>query len=184
MEVQEIRKYIKGNIQPLCGRLGKEELYRCSATLIDNTFLPCVVIQESEYRLQLALKRFEETRKNKKLHYSAGYESIVRHFVCSGNTVNYYEIKELKPSIYAIPIERMGEIGGETSMGWTEFIVFMDDGSDFCFGTTFEEIFFDMPEGYTADRIKKIIPAVRSEPRKHDKVFREKPFFDCYLDNE
>jgi len=46
-------------------------------------------------------------------------------------------------------------MGGETSMGWTEFTAAMDDGKEFSFGTSFETMFFNMPEGYTADRIKK-----------------------------
>lgn len=99
MDIEEIRKYIRLNIQPLRGYSGKEELYRCSATLNDGIVLPCVVIQEAKYHLRLALRRFEETKKDKTLHSSMGYESIVRTFVCSGNKLNSYEIKELKESI-------------------------------------------------------------------------------------
>ena len=184
MEIKEIRKYVEENIQPLCGYSGKEQLYRCSATLVDNTILPCVVIQDSKYRLRLALKRFEETRKDKKLHPSVGYESVVKSFVCFGNSLNYYEIKDLRPSIYAIPIERAREIGGETSMGWTEFDAVMDDGKEFSFGTTFETMFFDMPEGYTAERIEKITQAERSKAKGPSGVYREKPYFNCYLDDK
>ncbi len=184
MKIEEIRKYIEENITPLPGYSGKEKLYRCSAVLIDGTFLACVVIQDSKYYLQLALKRFEETRKNKTLHPSMGYESIVKNFVCSGNRLNYFEIKELQPSIYAIPTERMREIGGETSMGWTEFNAIMDDGAEFSFGTTFETMFFDMPEGYTASSIKKIIPTERAKAKGPSGVHREKPYFNCYLDNK
>lgn len=184
MEIEEIRKYIKQNIKPLCGYSGKEKLYRCSTTLTDGTILPCVVIQEAKYHLRLALKRFEETSKDKKLHTSVGYKSIVRTFVCDGNKLNYDDIKELKESIHAIPIERMNEIGGETTMGWTEFNAIMDDGTEFSFGTPFETMFFDMPEGYTANRIKRIIPAERSKAKGANDVYREKPHFDCYLYDE
>jgi hypothetical protein len=38
-----------------------------------------------------------------------------------------------------------------------------------------------MPEGYTAERLVKLIHAVGGEPRRHDKVFREKPHFECYV---
>lgn len=181
MKIEEIKKYIEKNITPLPGYSSKEKLYCCSAVLTDGTFLPCVVIQDAKYYLQLALKRFEETRKNKKLHPSMGYESIVKNFVCSGNRLNYYEIKDLQPSIYAIPPERMRKIGGETSMGWTEFKAIMDDGAEFSFGTTFEIIFFDMPKGYTAERIKKIIPTERAKAKGSSEVYREKPYFSCYI---
>jgi len=67
-------------------------------------------------------------------------------------------------------------------MGWTEFYATMDDGKEFCFGTTFLTEFFCMPEGYTASNVVRITPAVRGEPRKYEKVYRERPFFECYVD--
>lgn len=66
-------------------------------------------------------------------------------------------------------------------MGWTEFSAIMDDNMEFCFGTPFDTMFFDMPEGYTADRIKRIVPAERSKAKGANAVYREKPYFDCYL---
>ena len=67
-------------------------------------------------------------------------------------------------------------------MGWTEFYAIMEDGKEFCFGTTFNIEFFSMPEGYTANNIIKITPAVRGEPRKYEQVYRERPFFECYIE--
>ena len=180
MESKEIIKYVKKNFKPLKDYDGSP-LYRCSAILNDGIYLPCVAIKSTKICVDLAIKRFEETRKDKKLHKSVGYRSIVESFVCSGNRLNDYDVKSLDKSPYAIPLARMSEMGGETSMGWTEFTGVMDDGTDYCFGTTFHTIFFDMPEGYTAERLVKLIPAVRGEPRKHDEVFREKPHFECYV---
>jgi len=34
-------------------------------------------------------------------------------------------------------------------MGWTAFVVEMDDGTMHSFGTAFRMEFFDLPEGYT-----------------------------------
>lgn len=181
MEIREIRKFIKKNIKPFKGYYDEEDLYRCSAVLTDDTYLPCVIIQEADKRTGLAIKRFEETGNDKSLHKSVGYESIVRTFVCSGNALNYFDIKNLENSKYAIPVARTGEIGGETSMGWTEFSAVMDDDEKFNFGTSFHTAFFDMPPGYSGDRIKKIIPAPGGVREKHSLIFRERPFFNCYL---
>ncbi len=125
---------------------------------------------------------FDETRNDPKLHKSVGYRSIVNSFVTGGNNLNHYDIKELTLSDYSIPLPRLAEINGETSMGWTEFYVTMEDGEEFCFGTTFITEFFSMPEGYTSKNILKITPAVRGEPRKFEQVYRERPFFECHID--
>jgi hypothetical protein len=177
MESKEILKYVKKNIKPLKDYDGSP-LYRCSAILNDGIYLPCVAIKSAKICVDHVIKRFEETRKDKNLLKSVGYRSIVESFVCSGNRLNDYDVKTIDKSPYAIPVARMSEMGGETSMGWTEFTGVMDDGSDYCFGTAFHTMFFDMPEGYTAERLVKLIPAVRGELRKHDKVFREKPHFE------
>ena len=148
----------------------------------DGLYLPCVVISNSKVQVDLALRRFDETRNDTKLHKSVGYRSIVKTFVTSGNALNHYDIKELTLSDYALSPPRLAEIKGETAMGWTEFYATMEDGKEFCFGTTFHIEFFCMPEGYKAKNIVKITPAVRGEPRKYEQVYRERPFFECYID--
>jgi hypothetical protein len=42
--------------------------------------------------------------------------------------------------------------------------------------------FFEMPDGYTAPDIQKIIPAPPLEKRSSGKIYRERPFFTCYID--
>jgi hypothetical protein len=91
------------------------------------------------------------------------YRSIVRNFVATGNTINDYDIREVGLSSFAIPLARTREIKGETSMSWTEFYATMQDGAEFRFGTTFLIEFFEMPDGYTANDIQKITPAVRGQ---------------------
>ena len=175
---KEIASYLKKNIK--LDNSVDGPIYRCSAILTDGTFLSCVIFQEIEKKVNLAIKRFDETRADKSLHKSVGYRAIVESFVCNGNRLSSWVIKELQPCPYAISGERVSEIGGETSMGWTEFICEMEDGKTFCFGTTFDIWFFEMPEGYSADRILKVTPAIRGK-RSHDRVYREKPYFTCYL---
>jgi len=181
MKAKDIISHVTRTIEPLDDRI-HGRLYRCAATLTDGTHLPCVVIKNATKRVDLAIKRFEETRHDKTLHESAGYRATVASFVCSGNIVNDYDIHALDNSPFALPIHLVSQIGGETSMGWTEFIGTMDDGVDFCFGTTFDAMFFNMPEGYIAQRLVKVVPSIRGE-RRHETVYRERPFFECYLRN-
>jgi hypothetical protein len=80
-------------------------------------------------------------------------------------------------------VERMQEINGETSMSWTQFTVRMKDGAEFEFGTAFNMQFFNMPNGYSGSDIAKIIPATRGTARNSGAVlFRERPFFSCFID--
>ncbi len=84
-------------------------------------------------------------------------------------------------------------------MGWTGFVARMKDGNMFGFGTTFSFEFFDMPENYCVDDIVEIINhsyisesgelcshkapwhSLAEIPRA-GKVYRERPFFECYVD--
>jgi hypothetical protein len=67
-------------------------------------------------------------------------------------------------------------------MSWTEFYATMRDGAEFRFGTTYLIEFFEMPDEYTAADIEKITPAVRGEKPRIEKIYRERPFFTCYID--
>ena len=58
----------------------------------------------------------------------------------------------------------------------------MNDGRTFRFGTRFLTEFFDMPPGYSAADISSIVPAVRGERSDEKLIYRERPFFTCYVD--
>ncbi len=157
--------------------------FRGAARLTDGTYLPCVQFCEAQSYIQLALDRFEESRtsgvtdpNNLKPGF---YPSVVRSFVASGNRINHYDIAELEASPFAIPLERVREIEGETSMSWTAFAAIMDDAREFSFGTTWNVEFFNMPPGYTASQIRKILPH-KNEAKP---VYRERPHFICYLED-
>ena len=181
MEQKDIFKWVRSNVKPTSdGHSG--DRYRSAAFLNDGLYLPCVVISSSKLQVDFAIRRFDETRTDSKLHKSVGYCSTVKSFVTRGNTLNYYDIKELTLSDYALSHARLSEIKGETAMGWTQFYATMEDGREFCFGTTFLVDFFCMPEGYTAKNIKKITPALRNQPRSFERVYRERHFFECYID--
>jgi hypothetical protein len=180
MRNDEIIEFVTSRIEPIPPAAPYGERYRLSATLTDGTYLPCIVVESASKTVELAIRRFRESENVSRS--SMGYDAVVNSFVTRGNTVNYYDIKELSISPFAIPLARVCEIRGETSMSWTEFYATMSDGMEFCFGTVFLREFFDMPRGYTAIDIQKIVPAVRGEKRRCEPVYREKPFFTCYVD--
>lgn len=86
-------------------------------------------------------------------------------------------------------------------MGWTGFIVKMKDSKMFNFGTSFLFQYFEMPEGYKQSDIAEIINhsyilnsgEIKSyrdsnisnqfEEMKSIRIYRERPYFECYLDN-
>lgn len=78
-------------------------------------------------------------------------------------------------------------------MGWTAFVVVMNDGKRFSYGTSFRTEFFNIPDGYSLRDIKEIqsgliyLESDDTKPFSFDrhklaKCFREKPFFSCYLE--
>jgi len=180
MRAEEIVDFVKRNVEPFPALPPYGQRYRVAGILTDGTSLPCIVVESASLTVDLALKRFDQTRKSDDPHM--GYRAIVRSFVTEGNTVNDHDLRELSISPYAISLSRIREIKGETSMSWTEFYATMTDDKEFRFGTQFLTEFFDMPPGYSAASIAKIIPAVRGEQPRQEHIYREKPFFTCYVD--
>lgn len=186
MKPEDITKFVKKNIEPLPAIKPYGLRYRVSAILTDGTNLPCVVIESVKNVVELSIRRFDEEKNGGARAILRGgkgdYPGIVKSFVTSGNRVNHYDITSLEASRFAIPLLRLQEVKGETSLGWTEFYATMNDGKEFHFGTTFFTEFFDMPSGYSATDLMKVIPAVRGEEPRREIIYREKPFFTCYID--
>jgi hypothetical protein len=180
MRAEEIVDFVRRNVEPLPSSPPYGERYRAAGRLTDGTPLPCIVVESASLTVDLALKRFGQTKTSDDSHM--GYRAIVRSFVTKGNTVNDYDLLELSFSPYAIPLSRIREIKGETSMSWTEFYAIMTDGKEFRFGTRFLTELFDMPSGYTAADIARIVPAIRGEPAHQEHIYREKPFFTCFVE--
>lgn len=181
MQQDELRDLLRSEFEPVIDYRG-DTAYRCAVVLRDEVHLPCVVFKSAEAEVQLAIRRFEETRNNgvqtPGMIQPGHYPTIVKSFVSDGNRLASWDIKEVKPSPYALSPARLKEIKGETSMSWTAFAGIMDDGKEFSFGTTWATEFFDMPEGYSADRVVEIIPH-RSETKP---VYRDRPFFTCFVE--
>jgi hypothetical protein len=199
---EDIIKFLKDNVEPLQDNsygLG----YRASVYLKDGTFLPCVIFRNPKTVVNLAIKRFKEEQTGKSIFNRSsglGYYNIVKNFVTNGNCINDYDIDRVEKSKFAFPLTIQKQIQGETTMGWTGFAAKMKDGKIFGFGTTFLCEFFQMPDNYSVEEIVEIInhsyvlktgelrshregPMTRPEEYKDAVVYRERLFFECYIDN-
>ena len=178
----EMLAWLKERVEPIADICGRNA-YRCSAYLTDGVYLPCVLVCEAKAYVELAIKRLEETRSNgvtdPQSIVPGYYPRIVESFVTGQASVPPWDIAKLELSPFAIPLTRLRDIRGETSMSWTAFAGIMDDGAEFSFGTTYTTEFFNMPAGYSAGRIARIIPH-RNEIQP---VYRERPFFTCFLED-
>ena len=104
MRAEEIIAFVSKQIEALPAYHQYGERYRVSTTLSDGTQLPCVVVESAARLVDLAIKRFDETRSDKSLHSSVGYRAIVKTFVTNGNSVNDYDLQSLTVSPFAIPL--------------------------------------------------------------------------------
>ncbi len=84
-------------------------------------------------------------------------------------------------------------------MSWTGFVFEMTDGNIFSFGTSFQAEFINLPNGYSFEDVKNVynhsyvdsnneITSIKSGMNDSNdeydcsKVYREMPYFDCYVD--
>jgi len=170
---------------------------RCSVTLKDGTHLPCVMLRAREVAVDLAARRILEEGRGKGVFARKPDPSreIIAQFVTKGNRLNSYDVADVEPSRFAIQ-----RVEGETVMSWTGFVFVMKDGKAFSFGTTFLYQFFDLPSGYSYADVDQVhnhsyvsddgkITLIRHDTElwkgalSRMKVYREKPFFDCFLDS-
>jgi hypothetical protein len=185
MDHPDLAAYARTSAAPIRDSLDRTT-YRCAAYLKDGLYLPCVVLASAEVQVDLAIRRFEETIEENRPRGLLGrtksrgltYRDIVGTFVIKGNRLNHYDIDRLEPSPFAIPLERLAEVHGETSMAWTQFSAVMRDGSKFSFGTTFLMEFFQMPSGYSGQEVVQVI----SHERTEGELYRERPFFTCFVE--
>lgn len=200
LDQQEIIDFLKTNITPLPDSIYGPG-YRASVTLTDGLFLPCVLFRNPINIVNLAERRFNEERTGRSIFSKSsglGYKDIIKSFVAHRNSVNYYDIAKIGFSNFAFPDSVLKTIKGETKMAWTGFVARMKDGKEFAFGTSFLFDFFNMPAGYLPNDIEKIInhsylDKENSLRSYHDNdvyeifdvnaVYRERPYFECYIDN-
>lgn len=200
MTTEEKIKFLNKNIEPLSDEIyGKG--FRASAYLTDGTFIPCVRFRNPELKTELAIRRFQEEKKKGGIfntNPNNKYKNIVEIFVTNGNMLNEYDIERIEISPFAFTKEILAQIRGETTMSWTGFCAKMKDGKVFAFASRFLFDFFQMPKGYVSTDIIEIINhsyisksgEIKTHkvpfsdwPTDYDEkaVYRERPFFDCYI---
>ena len=189
MKKEEIIRFLKDNVEPL-EDIAYGNGYRASVQLVDGVFLPCVIFRDPKTIVDLAIRRLKEERFNREL------TSI---FVAKGNCVNDHDIASIDISKYAFPLSVLKQVRGETTMSWTAFAAKMKDGKHYGFGTTFLIDFFQMPEGYAVEDIVEIInhtyvlkngelrphgtfPTILSDEKNGAVIYRERPYFECFID--
>jgi hypothetical protein len=186
MKSDEVWQFLRKNVEPVKDPI-RGNRYRAAAHLIDGTYLPCVVFESTQARVELALRRFSEFAKN-----DAKYRKVVESFVAGGSHVADYYLSDVEVSPFAWPIELLTNIHGETIMSWTAFVAEMKDGTMYSYGTPFNFEFFDLPHGYSHTDISTIHSGMQySQTKGLEKfslnvmeeisVLREKPFITCYL---
>lgn len=186
MIIEDIKKYLINSIVPIPDSIYGNS-YRAAAYLRDGAYLPCVVFQSRQRRVELALEQFNALKAQPEK-----YKRIVENFVVGGSMVAEYNIVNVERSPFAWPLNILKKINIESTRSWTAFVVEMKDGRKFNFATTFAMEFFDLPDGYTYFDIKKIYSGMKfSEVRgmspfdvdedEYIEYHREKQFFICYL---
>ncbi len=178
------------------------EGHRCTAELVDGTTLPCVMLRKPDTILALAERRIAEEGRGRGVFSKSPHPSqeMLAHLLTKGNRVNSFDIKSVMHSPFAMPLKLLEQITGETLMSWTGFVLTMSDGRSFSYGTTFLFQFFSLPTGYIFDNVTAVhnhsyvdetgtTRQIRVDPEKWRAsfntlpVFREKPFFDFFVES-
>lgn len=187
MTSADIVQFLRAQVEPIPDEIYGNR-YRAAAHLKDGTYLPCVVFQSRRHKVNLACRRFADVQND-----TQQYSSVVGNFVSQGSYVADWAIDRVELSPFAWPISLLRIIKGETTMGWTAFVVEMEDGIRFSNGTQFNFEFFALPDGYQHSNIRMIhsgmaqtndgrtIPFSFSE-HSNTQVLRERQHFTCFLD--
>jgi hypothetical protein len=118
MDLSHLVQYLKSQVEPLPDSIYGNR-YRASVHLKDSTYLPCVIFQSKQKYVGLAKKRLEEQKRHPKRYPS----DILEHFIADRSCLALYDILSISTSPFAWPLNILQMIHGETSMGWTAFVV-------------------------------------------------------------
>jgi len=197
---EEIIQFLKTNIEPTENHFYGNG-YRTSVILTDGTYLPCVTFRNRKTIVDLAIRRFKEELSGKSVFSKSsglGYREIVKTFVTSGNCINHYDISTVNFSRFAFPQNIQRQIKGETAMSWTAFVAKFNDNRMLSFGTSWDTEYFDLPDDFDLKNVTEIINnsyihkngeivghkslgEERFDNLQH--IYRQRPFFECYLDH-
>jgi hypothetical protein len=186
-----ILKFLKENIVPV-----EDDIYgskfKASVYLTDGTYIPCVNFRSSAKIVAIAIKSFKEKK-------SVNSYNRIKSFVSAGNRLDCFSIAEVEKSKFAFHASIQKQIQGETSMGWTGFVIKMKDGKYFSFGTNLSFDFFCMPDNYSGYDAQEVINhsyvskegnicslksqiSVEEKEYYNDTVYRECNSFECFID--
>ncbi|MBP7864140.1 hypothetical protein KA183_20815 [bacterium] len=187
MDDQQISDYLISNLKPWEDSVFGTT-YRAAGRLRDGQYLPCIMFGNPKAYLSLAEKRLfdKELRRDE---YQ--FEQVLRTFLVGRSQVNVSDVASVEPSLNAWSEEIIGEIRGETTMGFTFFTAVMKDKKVFSFATSYHFNFFDMPDGYGPCDIAEIHSGMivaqdgEEKPFSYEEaqkitLYREKPFFYCF----
>jgi hypothetical protein len=175
---EKLVQFLRSEVEPISD-VNSKKAYRAAAYLRDGTYLPCVMFRQISDIVDLAIRRIAETKSEREEDWY-NYQMVIRSFVVTTNRVAFYDIARIEKSPYALPASILKKVwaAGETRMSWISFVGVMDDGKEFDFGSAYHVEFFDMPEGYAADRIVDVIP----HKNVGEQMLRDRPYFDCFVD--
>lgn len=184
-----IPKLIQAGIEEVPEEFGGPG-YRCAVWLKDGTYLPCVFVQKigpiADRLRDLVNDEFQRNGQ-----YDARTCDPVREFLKSrlstGIQIPAYEIERVEPSRFAIPISLLAQVTGETAMSlWVFFLETADrrrfefSGAHLC-----SMLFFGLPDGVEFTDFNAVRNFKRGQRLpKCEASFRERAFFDCYVDDE
>ncbi len=168
MDEQEIVSFLKQNITPIKDPL-YGDLYRCSVCLKSGLTIPNIIFWSGEQYSSLS----QERDKNPRIG-----EDLIKHLLISKNMISSKDISKVEESKNAIPLETLKKIKGESIPSWTGFVVKMNDGKLFNFGTTFSTLFFNFPEGYSGNDICDVISHCYIDANNEIREYKHHRFSD------
>lgn len=192
MKRSEIIDFLEGNVETDSVDGGRE--FRASVHLRGGVFLPCVVFRGLSEQVSLLGGRFDD-----KIRASVGAKdafSQILAFTLGRNAVKSSCIVKIERSRNAMPREILAQIRGETLMSWTGFVLKMNDGKMFSFGTTFDFRFFALPDGYGFGDVAEVVnhsyvdrDGTIQMYRRHSlrdldgvEIFHDMDYFSCYME--
>jgi len=197
----EILSSVEPILEPIYG-----PLYRCSLTLRDGMHIPCAVLQSKPRYIEVMKMLLDDALARKRLWLQGAddlevdpYDSTLSSFISETNIVKDSDIASVEISPYATPPSLINYIQEETLMGWTGWVLEMNDGKRFAYGAEHSKYFVELPDGYGFTNLARVyrhsylsddgqlcsLERARRPPDKYQemKLLRERNYFTCYIDD-
>lgn len=172
-------------------------MFAAAVWLRDDTYLPCVLFQNTHIQLE-RLRGIPRSgmglfTKRQRIEDS----NLIRKFLQNDNRIYPEAIQRLERSLFAFPDVLRDQIEVRVNSGvlpsW--FSAKMKDGTYLGFETIYEAVFYDLPDGYSADDILEIqnntfvsesgipesVTAAFAYGEKTIALYSPRIFFNCFL---